>query len=146
MKTYLESRLQFLDCGCEPALIASSLGIDDPKSVVVSAGGRLVEVLLSEPESDEEAVMKNFMAWVERHRPALRAITAGKRDFVLKRYVPQNHGYSFVHIPETLCGMATELGFGICIVYVTLWENRTVTKTTAVSEPAPGADSEAHQG
>ena len=25
---------------------------------------------------------------------------------------------------EKLCGMAAELGFGICVVYVTLWENK----------------------
>lgn len=124
MKTYLQSRLQFVDCKCEPALIASSLGIGDPTALVVSAGGHLVEMVLSEPESDEDATMRNFMAWVERYRKELRTITAGKRDFVLKRYVPQNHGYSFVHISETLCRLAAELGFGICVVYVSLWEDK----------------------
>ena len=96
MKTYLETRLQFVGCDVDSDRIKTLLGLDATKTVTVTEAARLVEVQLTEPDGDEEAVMKAFEAWVSDHREGLSAIPAKKRDLVLKRYVPQDHGWSFL--------------------------------------------------
>ena len=124
MKTHLEPGLFFVGGHRSPSDVAALLGIGNPAAVTGAPDGSQVEFVISEGSDDHEAVLSDLVAWIGKKTEELKSVGAEASVLVLKHYIPQNHGYSCVVIPETLSRLAADLGFRICVTNVTLFEQQ----------------------